>query len=160
MQSQDHPSLQTWFTTRRNPIETRAEARPSDIHGIGVFARHDIPRGTTWWHARSQDVLLITRAQHETLQASMQSDSIKAFMDTIVFYAYYLAGEDVLVLCLDNARYVNHSGTPNSGPGDDRNPFRSIALRDIHAGEEIVENYKGYSRCPWAIMYRAFLEHD
>ncbi|NMC04322.1 MAG: SET domain-containing protein [Candidatus Lokiarchaeota archaeon] len=151
-------SLQRFFNTGENPIEHHAETRASSIHGLGVFARRDIPRGTTWWHARQQDVLLITRAQHEALRSSVQSDAITTFRDTIVFYAYYLVEEDVLVLCLDNARYVNHSDVPNSGLGEDKNPFRSVALRDIHAGEEIVENYRGYARCPWATMYRAFLE--
>jgi hypothetical protein len=151
-------TLRRFFNKGDNPVDAWTEPRASSIHGVGVFARRDIPRGTAWWHAREEDVLVITRPQHEALRASMHTDTIKAFMDTIVFYAYYLVEEDVLVFCLDNARYVNHSDTPNSTVGDDKNPFRSVALRDIGKGEEIVENYRGYGRCPWATMYRAFLE--
>jgi len=38
----------------------------------------------------------------------------------------------------DDARFINHSFDPNTGPS----PFgETIALRDIRAGEEITENY-------------------
>ncbi len=151
-------ALRRFINEGENPIDLLTETRASTIHGLGVFASQDIPRGTTWWHARAQDIFLIGRGQYEVLKASAHANSIENFMDCIVFYSYYLEHEDLLVFCLDNARHVNHSDAPNSGPGPDLNPFRSVALGDIAAGEEIVENYRGYERCPWATMYRAFLE--
>ncbi len=35
-----------------NPIKEYVEVRPSKIHGLGLFAKRFIPKGTILWHAR------------------------------------------------------------------------------------------------------------
>jgi SET domain-containing protein len=127
------------------------EVKNSEIHGFGVFAIHDIPKGTIWWRADiHSNVIMLNREQYENLYRSENNPLKQNLWTVFSTYAYYSQLHDSLVLCLDNARYVNHSDAPNSGPGCDLNPLASVALRDIKKGEEITENYDNYDPCPWA----------
>jgi len=56
-----------------NPIKEYAEVRTSQIHGLGLFAKKFIPRKTIFWHARPQDVLIMTKEQFLILDASRKS---------------------------------------------------------------------------------------
>lgn len=63
---------------------------------------------------------------------------------------------DRLIECLDDGEFINHSKTNNticSGmaldpPIDDDNQC-CYAVRDIRAGEELVDNYAYYDNPPW-----------
>ena len=126
------------------------EARQSPIHGLGVFAKRDIPKGTVWWRGEKDvNVLLFNRQQYLHFQQSAGNSLKDAFWEVLATYSYYSRQLDSLIVCLDNARYVNHSDEPNSGPDETQNPLLSVALRDIKAGEEILENYDHYDFCPW-----------
>lgn len=127
------------------------EVRNSKIHGFGVFAKQDIPKGTVWWKGEiDSNVILLNREQYQNLYRSENNPLKESLWNVFSTYAYYSQKHDGLVLCLDNARYVNHSDTPNSGPGEDGNPLASVALRDIKKGEEITEDYDVYDHCAWA----------
>lgn len=135
-----------------NLITDLTEVRPSTIAGLGLFAKVFIPKGTIWWSGNSSNMLLIHREQYEEFEqsiidASPLSGSLKK---SFLVYCYYEKQSDALVLCLDNARFVNHSFTPNSGPTPDKHPFMAMTLRDIYPGEEIMEDYTSYDFCPWA----------
>lgn len=133
-----------------NPIKTLTQVRISPVHGLGVFAKVDIPKGTVWWRARpGRDVLLINRAQFDTFRESTHSPVSKAFLDAIYTYSYYSAQEEALILILDHARYTNHCFRPNSDVCSEPGVIASIALRDIRAGEEILEDYSLFDQCPW-----------
>lgn len=62
----------------------------------------------------------------------------------------YYADGDKLVIFRDGSGCVNHSFEPNSqivfNKEKDVNKLYSIALKDIKAGEEIVENYGNYCK--------------
>lgn len=136
--------------TESNPINDLTEVRPSPVHGLGVFARVDIPKGTVWWRARpGRDVLLINQAQYLTLKHSRHSPTSSALLEAIYTYSYYSAADDALILILDHARYTNHSFQPNSDVYPEPGVIGSIALRDIKAGEEIMEDYSLFDHCPW-----------
>jgi hypothetical protein len=125
------------------------EVRPSQLHGLGVFAVGDIPVGTVWWSADLSDTITISRAQFEALAESASSSATDALMSGIQEYSVYLGPLDLMVFIPDNGRYVNHSDNPNSGASVVGTELRSVALRDIAAGEEIVEDYGTYDHCPW-----------
>jgi len=125
------------------------EVRESPLHGLGIFAVTDIPEGTVWWSAELADTITISRGQFETLAASASSPATDAMMSAIQEYSIYLAAFDLMVLIPDNGRYVNHSDDPNSGALVAGTELRSVALRDIVAGEEILEDYGTYDHCPW-----------
>ena len=133
-----------------SPLSCHAEVRPSPIHGCGVFARTLIPAGTPWWKATVDNVLLLGRVQLETLAGSRTNKTINGILNAARVYGYYSQRLDCIIVCLDNARYVNHSDEPNSGAPANGDPLCSVALRDILPGEEIFENYGHYDPCPWS----------
>ncbi|NUQ24694.1 MAG: SET domain-containing protein [Saprospiraceae bacterium] len=127
------------------------EVRESGIHGLGVFAKVDIPKGTIWWKGEAdKNVLLLNRDQYHNFLLSDHAPLKAHFWDVLATYSYYAPQVDALVLCLDNVRYVNHCKSPNSHTPIDAFPLVSVALRDIKQGEEIVEDYDEYLFCPWA----------
>jgi SET domain-containing protein len=140
-----------------NPIKEFTEVKTSKIHGIGLFAKKLIPKGKMWWHARPEDVLILTKKQFHTLDNSQKTSSVDKFMQGLLTYAYYDEVLDALVFCLDNSRFVNHSLNPNSGTVDEHS-LNAIASRDIQPGEEITENYLYYVSCDWLQGYREFFD--
>jgi SET domain-containing protein len=141
-----------------NPIDDYAEVKPSKIHGLGLFAKKKIPKGTVWWYARPQDVLIITREQFLKLDSSNKASNMKNFIETLLIYSYYERDLDALIFCLDNSRFVNHSIDANSGASEDENGFCAMALKDISPGEEITEDYSKYTLCTWLQKYREYFD--
>lgn len=109
------------------------EIHSSPIHGLGVFAKTFIPKGTIWSQARPEVVLCIDRAQYENLLNSARSPKLRAFVDALNTYSFYNKSRDALVLLLDNSQYCNHSKQPNSAAWS-QDGISSIALCDIQAG--------------------------
>ncbi len=100
----------------------------SPVHGIGLFAGEFIPKDTLIWELNRELDLIISQQEYENL-----SPLSKEHFD---WFAYYSDDRGGWILCFDNAKFVNHSETPNTyGVGD------TIALKDIQIGEEITENY-------------------
>ncbi len=141
-----------------NPIEKYAEVKKSRIHGLGLFAKVLIPKGAIWWHARPQDVLIISKKQFLTLDSSKKANIMANFMKSLLTYSYYERDLDALILCLDNSRYVNHSFDANSGASEDENGFFAVAQKDISAGVEITEDYSKYNLCPWLKKYKEYFD--
>lgn len=103
--------------------------------GVGVFATKDIPRGSIVW-ARDPLDQAVTEAQRRAYPAAG-----RAMLERYV----YRDDAGQLILCWDNARYVNHSCAPTSLV----TPFGfSIAVRDTKAGEELTEDYATYHLTP------------
>lgn len=141
-----------------NPLEEYTEVRPSEIHGLGLFAKKHIAKGTIWWHARPQDVLIISKEQFLTLDKSDKSSLMKNYIQSLLTYSYYERNLDALIFCLDNSRFVNHSKDANSGAAEDENGFCSVAQKDIAPGEEITEDYSKYSICTWIQKYKEYFD--
>lgn len=61
-------------------------------------------------------------------------------------YAYLDPKKKLYVLCADNARFFNHSSTPNViAKNNDPASIEDVdvAARDIKSGEELTYNYEG-----------------
>lgn len=96
--------------------------------GFGVFARSFIPKGTIVY---IKDPLEITISPGD-LRLDLPD------MRTIVDRYSYLEPTGAKVISWDLAKYVNHNCDPNTistGYGFE------IAIRDIHEGEEITDDY-------------------
>ena len=113
------------------------ELRPSPLHGIGLFASAPIPRGTAVWRFTPG------LDQHLTmLKSSAWSRTSDAFSIT---YGYLDRSTKRLILCFDNARFTNHSESPNLRPDYTQDLFGiDVALRDISAGEELTLDYDDF----------------
>lgn len=111
-------------------VKTKIDQSP--IHGIGLFADEDIPKGTVVWEF---DPLIDKAISPEDIKSLRPL--ARELIDT---YAFYDNGK--YVLCGDHARFTNHSDDPNLGS----TPDTSFALRDIKKGEEITDNYNSYDQ--------------
>ncbi len=111
----------------------RTELRMSPIHGIGLFACEEIPKGTVVWR-------FVPGIDQKIPSALVEQLPLVA-KEQILRYAYFSKGSNVWILCADDARFFNHSDTPNmvDGPGES-DP--TIAARTIKIGEELTSNYK------------------
>jgi SET domain-containing protein len=107
----------------------------SSIHGIGLFADEDIPRGTVVWDFMPPFDVMVSAKKVNFLPEAARAQVLK--------YSYYDDDEGKYVLCGDDARHFNHSETPNTGNGCGQNGTgnATIAICDIRAGEEITCNY-------------------
>jgi hypothetical protein len=106
-----------------------ASAGPSQLHGIGLIAREFIPEGTITWILKTGFDLLFTEEELLALSPASQQQ--------VKHYAYYDEKLQKYVLSGDDDRFTNHSDIPNIKDLG----TRCIAVRDIHAGEEITVNY-------------------
>jgi len=116
--------------------ETFITLKPSPVHGIGVFALRDIPRGCK---------TLFSRNVGEWIRVPISDidqlpDQTRNMVETYCLYDdthYYLPDYGFKVMDLVN--YLNHSSTPNVISVNDGEYFES--LREIKEGEELLVNY-------------------
>lgn len=116
------------------------EFRPSPLHGTGAFARTDIAAGTKVW------------TFDEEMQVCGLPELAALPPATLAFalhggYLHYPSGK--FVWYADGMHFVNHApaGVANIGitewtPLEEDN---CTALRDIAAGEELLEDYSFWS---------------
>lgn len=102
----------------------------SVVEGLGVFAAEPVKAGTVMWR--------FTPGIDSVIPDSVVEVLPPAGRDFVDRYCYRSARfGDGYVLNGDNARYLNHSRTPNT----DNSTEVAVALRDIAEGEEITCNY-------------------
>ncbi len=116
------------------------EFKPSGTHGMGAFARQDVAAGTKVWTFDSgmkvggrQELVALSR---EELHFALHGGYLHHPSGRFVWYD-------------DGMQYVNHADFPHANIGitewtaltDDN----CTALRDIAAGEELLEDYQFWS---------------
>jgi SET domain-containing protein len=108
----------------------------SPIHGIGVFALRDIPKGcTNLFSTGIGNWLPIPFAEVEALPAHSRQ-----LIETYCLYdddCYFVP--DYGFKLMDLVLYLNHCDTPNIASVNDGEYF--ITLRDIADGEELFVDY-------------------
>ena len=117
--------------------------QPSRVHGVGIFAIRDIPKGTNpfcgsrvpRWHVTSLKKLLANSAI---------ADEVKEFARAI----YPVRGDvfyfpDHSLNAIDISYFLNHADAPNVAARADSNKF--AAIRDIKKGEELFSDYRAYT---------------
>lgn len=116
--------------------DTYVALRPSPVHGIGVFAIRDIPKGCRTIFSRGVgDWVRLSFEEVERLPAHSRNliETYCLYDDTHYFVPDY--GFKLMDLVL----YLNHSDEPNIVSVNEGEQFE--ALRDIKAGEELLVNY-------------------
>jgi SET domain-containing protein len=114
--------------------------RPSKIHGVGVFAIRDIPKGRYVFADQDETIVWLDAKVVESLSEE-QKQLYKDF--AIIKGGKY--GCPRSFDALTTAWYLNHSDNPNVAADKD---FRFYALRDIESGEELTADYRSYSDEP------------
>ena len=103
----------------------------SAIEGIGVFAKHDIPRGTVLWRLDERFDRLIPVELYES-----QTGAVKSYLDR---YCYPRRKDPRFVVFeADDARYMNHSDQPNTDFSDGDVAHAVCAIK---AGDEVTCDY-------------------
>ncbi len=115
----------------------------SNIAGMGLFANEFIRKGTYVWRFKEGFDIRVNESYLGTLQ-----EPAKSFFIT---YAYQNPVTMKYVLCVDNARFFNHSDTPNVYCVEDRENQEpaNVASRDIQVGEELTIDYRAFDTHPF-----------
>ena len=102
----------------------------STIHGVGVFAKENVKKGEKIKEVRPE-------FEFEFNQNNLPKMPL-ALARLIDTHAYEREpGSKILVLGIDNEKYLNHSDDPSV---DDN----GIALKDIKIGDEITIDYRDF----------------
>jgi SET domain-containing protein len=110
--------------------------KASPIHGIGVFAIRDIPKGTQdifsqgvgeWIEVSKEEVDALPKHSRDLVENHCLFDDKSYFIPD---YGFKL---------VDLVIYLNHSDTPNVVSINDGERFE--AIRDIACGEELFVDY-------------------
>lgn len=111
-------------------LNTRVRTRlgPSPIHGVGVFALRDIPKGVRLFAEDFPKLYTLPYAQFSKLFYEVSQYLLIKFPTIAVGSKF--AYPDTRIQA-----YMNHSLTPNYDNTTDE------TLREIKAGEEITEDY-------------------
>lgn len=110
----------------------------STIAGIGLFADQDIPKGTvTWQFMPGYDRLLTDQEINDLPEPARSSILNHAYLDNV---------SGLFVLCLDNARFMNHAEAPNTAGVHEDGAIDGydVAVRDIKKGEELTCDYRTF----------------
>ncbi|HMN84746.1 MAG TPA: SET domain-containing protein-lysine N-methyltransferase [Bauldia sp.] len=104
----------------------------SPIHGIGIYARDFIAKGTRVWE--------FSPGFDQVFSDAALAALLPVQREAILFYCFIEPGLDGVVLCCDNARHYNFADDPNCGAADHvlHGYISTYALRDIAAGEELT----------------------
>ena len=116
--------------------ETYAALKPSPVHGIGVIAIRDIPKGCrNIFSKESGHWIELSITEVEKLPEHSRN-----FIETYYLYNrehYFIPGHGCKIM--DMANYLNHSSTPNLVSVDEGMWFEAIG--DIAEGEELLIDY-------------------
>lgn len=114
-------TLNRWFTV---------ELQPSDIHGIGVFAVKDLPKGTNLFMNIMPYPFHIPYKDLEDNVPEYVLEKIKGRWPNVT------KGEAFVFPDARYLAYCNHSDKANYDAKTD------VTLKDIKKGEEITEDYR------------------
>jgi len=117
----------------RIPTYLAASAIPGA--GLGLFCRGPVPAGAVIWRFDPGLDLVLTALPEEPV--------LRRFVEV---YGYVpLEGPPRWVVCLDDARFINHADAPNTLDI----PDLTAAARDLAPGEEITSDYRAFCRDPF-----------
>ena len=116
--------------------------KPSPLHGIGVFAIRDIPKGTSNIFSKGVgDWIKVSKEEVEALpQHSKDLIENHCLFDEDFYFI-----PDYGFKLVDLVIYLNHSETPNVISLNDGEEFE--AVRDIAIGEELLVDYGTIVEC-------------
>ena|SRR6185436_428873 len=116
--------------------QTYITIKSSSVHGIGVFAIADIPKGCREMFSRNVgEWIKLPISDVEALPThSRNLVETYCLFDTDHYYV-----PDYGFKVMDLVNYLNHSSSPNIVSINDGEEFE--ALRDIKAGEELFVDY-------------------
>lgn len=118
---------------RPGPVNEWAEVRRSPIHGFGVFARREIPKGTR--------IIEYTGEKISNSEADRRYDDES--MKQHHTFLFILNSRTCVDAAYEGnaARFINHSCDPNCEAVIERGHIWIDAIRNIPAGAELFYDY-------------------
>ena len=115
-----------------------ASAKPSPIHGVGLFAEEFIPKGTITWRFDPVWDIVFPKDEVEKMPESQRR--------LIKFFAYFSSARQAYIYSIDDSRFLNHSTHPNHDilPVPDEVELCNVSNRDIQIGEELTVDYRSF----------------
>jgi SET domain-containing protein len=102
----------------------------SKIHGVGVFSKENVNKGEQIKEERPEFEIEFNKDKLPSMPLALAK-----LIDT---HAYERKiGSGILVLGIDNEKYLNHSNDPSVND-------EGIALKNIKIGDEITIDYKDF----------------
>jgi len=109
----------------------------SRIHGVGVLAIRDIPRGTRLFRGEDERVVWVRLTRIRRLPVELR----RLYTDFGMAWGQRIGVPRTLNM-LSVGWYLNHSARPNTRCDEDG---RFYALRRIRKGEELTADYRTFS---------------
>lgn len=122
-------------------LTVRASAKPSKIHGIGLFADEKIPKGTVTWKFDPRFDLMFNVKEVE----KMPDYQIEMF-ERVGFIS---KKTNKYIYSIDDSRFCNHSSKQNNIDffySKEEPEGYGITNRDIEKGEELLTNYRQFDK--------------
>ena len=114
-------------------IHIRHKLKTSNLHGIGLFADQDIPKGQVVYTASPSLDLNITQEQFEALDRREQ--------DEIIWWGFFDQHSQMWHVDFDVSKFINHAYNATVTQDPAHEEAYLVAKRDITAGEELTQNY-------------------
>jgi SET domain-containing protein len=119
----------------------KTKVGPSSIEGTGLFAGEFIAKGTPIWKFSPDVDEAFTPQEAEALPEPKRSEILS------LQYTYLSKQTGRYISPGDDARFINHSGTPNIAtimPGEVED--EGVAARDVQRGEELTVDYRAFAK--------------
>lgn len=111
----------------------RTSLKQSAIHGIGLFAAEPLKKGTVIWKLQPPLDQFLNDEDLARLSEHAREMMFK--------YSYLDPVLKKRVLCGDDARFMNHSDSPNCDDLMDEEGGVTVTARDVAVGEELTCDY-------------------
>jgi hypothetical protein len=126
-------------------VYTRLQCSP--IHGVGVFAICDIPKGTKIFHNDDSEIVWVDKAKIVNTKTDLE---LKRLYNDFCVLKKGKLGCPKNFNMLTVGWYINESKENPNVRCDDNYDF--IAIRDIKKGEELTSDYSTYSKHPKGLL--------
>lgn len=116
------------------PMLVKTKLKEVPGKGIGLFLDESVKKDQILYEDDTQFDRILSRKK-----VLEMPEVLKRFIEV---NAAYNTETDTYYLCCDNARFWNHSETPNTFYNSETG--RVTALKDIEADEELTSNYREF----------------
>ena len=114
-------------------IHIKYKLDKSSQHGIGLFAREAIPKGTLIYSASPQLDVNLTQEQFNLL-SEMEKEEVR-------WWGFFDEASSKWHVDFDVSRFINHSYEATVTQDSGHQDAYLVATRDIMIGEELTQNY-------------------
>ncbi len=126
-------------------ILVKSKLDKSSVHGIGLFAKEFIAKGTLVWKFDERFELVLSKEELAKLSPAAKEQFLN--------YAYISKKTGRYILCFDDSRFFNHSLSANVKCEVPENPDSDddlvcFATRDINLDEELTCDYREFDDAP------------